>query len=271
MRNIQIIRNGKVIDSLDMYDFLVKGDQKGNINLHDQDIIRIPTYKVRVSLEGQVKRTGLFEIKPGETIQDLLDFAGGFADSAYTASITAYQITDIENRIIDINQKDYSTYKPSRSEAFVVKKTIGRFVNRVTILGAVYLPGDFEMAPGMTIKDLIIKAHGLKEDAYNGRGIIVRRRRRPYTRICFFQPGGCNAKGTNNILLKSNDTITIASVADLREKTTVFITGEVRNTGQYRYVENMSLKDLILLAGGFTDAAVPQRIEVGRRLRSDYF
>lgn len=271
MRNIEIIRNGKVIQKLDIYDFLVKADQKGNINLQDQDIIRIPAYKVRVSLEGQVKRTGLFEIQPGETILNLLDFAGGFADSAYTAGITAYQITDVENRIIDINQKDFSTYKPSRSESFVVKKTIGRFVNRVTILGAVYLPGAFELTQSMTLKDLIVKAQGLKEDAYNARGIIVRNREDLTPELISFSPIDVIQKGKNNLLLKANDTITISSVADLKEKTTVFIIGEVRNTGQYNYIENMSLKDLILLSGGFTDAASPQRIEVGRRLRSDTF
>lgn len=271
MRDIQIIRNGKVAGHLDIYDFLVKGDQTGNINLHDQDVIRIPAYNVRVSLEGQVKRTGLFEIKEGETVQDLLNFAGGFADSAYTASITAYQITDIANRIVDILQKDYSTYKPSRSESFIVKKTIGRFVNRVTILGAVYLPGDFELTQGMTIKDLIIKAQGLKEDAYNGRGIIVRTSEDLTLRFVSFSPIEVMQRGTNNLLLKSNDTVSISSVSDIRERTTVNIAGEVRNAGQYNYVENMSLKDLILLSGGFTDAAIPQRIEVGRRLRSDTF
>lgn len=271
MRNIQIIRNGKIVDSLDMYDFLVKANQKGNINLQDQDIVRIPAYKVRVSLEGQVKRTGLFEIKSGETLQDLLDYAGGFADSAYTASITAYQITDIENKIVDINQKNYSAYAPSRSESFVVKKTIGRFINRVTILGAVYLPGDFELTQGMTIKDLIGKAHGLKEDAYNARGIILRNREDLTPEFISFSPIEVMQSGTNDLRLKSNDTVTISSVADLREKTTVSILGEVRNTGPYAYIENMSLKDLILLAGGFTDAAIPQRIELGRRLRSDTF
>ena len=271
MRNIQIIRNGRVADSLDIYDFLVKGDQRGNINLHDQDVIRIPTYKVRVSLEGQVKRTGLFEIKPGETIKDLLEFAGGFADSAYTASLTAYKITDIDNRIADINQKDFSTYKPSRSESFVVKKTIGRFVNKVTITGAVYLPGDFELTQGMTIKDLIIKARGLKQDAYNGRGIILRDREDLTPEFVSFSPVAVMTQGTGNILLRPNDSVTISSVGDLRERTIVSIAGEVRNTGDYRFVENMSLKDLILLAGGFTDAAIPQKIEIARRLRSDSF
>jgi protein involved in polysaccharide export with SLBB domain len=271
MRNIEIIRNGKVIDNLDIYDFLVKGDQKGNVNLHDQDIIRIPTYKVRVSLEGQVKRTGLFEMKSGETVQDLLEFAGGFADSAYTASITAYKITDIENRIVDINQKDYATYKPSRSEFFMVKKTIGRFLNRVSITGAVYLPGDFELTQGMTIKDLIIKAQGLKQDAYNGRGIILRNREDLTPEFVSFSPVDVMQKGINNIQLKPNDSISIASVADLKENTTVSVIGEVKNTGVYHFVENMTLKDLILLAGGFTDAAIPQKIEIARRLKSDSF
>ena len=271
MRNIEIIRNGKVIDSLDIYDFLVKGDQKGNINLHDQDIIRIPAYKVRVSLEGQVKRTGLFEIKSGETVQNLFDFAGGFSDSAYTASITAYKLTDTENRITDIDKSSFSTYHPSRSESFVVKKIIGRFINKVSIGGAVYLPGAYELTPGMTIKDLIMKAQGLKQDAYNGRGLILRNKEDLTPEYVSFSPVDVLQKGTNNLLLKANDSVAITSVADLKEKYTVTIDGEVRNTGVYYYVENMSLRDLILLAGGFTDAAIPQRIEVARRLKADSF
>lgn len=271
MRNIQIIRNGKVIGNLDIYDFLVQGNAIGNINLHDQDIIRIPAYQVRVSLEGQVKRTGLFEIKPGETVQNLLNFAGGFADSAYTASMTAYKITDIENRIIDINQNDYSNYKPSRSESFVVKKIIGRFVNRVNISGAVYLPGDYELTGGMTIKDLINKAQGLRQDAYNARGLIVRNRADLTPEIVSFSPLGVMQKGINNLSLMPDDSVTITSVGNMTENKTVSISGEIRSTGDFHFVENMSLKDLILLAGGFTDAAIPQRIEVARRIKSDTF
>lgn len=271
MRNIQIIRNGRVIDSLDIYDFLIKGDQKGNINLHDQDIIRIPSYKVRVSLEGQVKRTGLFEIKSGETVQNLFDFAGGFSDSAYTASITAYKLTDVENRIADIGKNEFSSYQPSRSESFIVKKIIGRFINKVSIGGAVYLPGAYELTQGMTIKDLITKAQGLKEDAYNVRGLILRNRDDLTPEYVSFSPIDVVQKGINNLQLKANDSVIVSSVADLKEKSTVSIDGEVRNTGVYYFVENMSLKDLILLAGSFTDAAIPQRIEVARRLKTDSF
>jgi protein involved in polysaccharide export with SLBB domain len=271
MRNVEIIRNGKVIDVLDIYDFLVKGDQRSNIVLQDQDVIRIPAYKVRVSLEGQVKRAGLFEMKPGESLLTLLEFAGGFSDSAYTASITGYKLTDVENRIVDISQNEFATYKPVRSEAFVVKKVIGRFVNRVTISGAVYLPGDYEVTEGMTLKDLIRKARGLKEDAYNARGLILRTREDLTPEYVSFSPVEVMRNSSADIRLRPNDKVTITSVYELRELRTVSINGEVRNTGEYVYVENMSLKDLILLAGGFTDAAIPQRIEVARRIKKDTF
>jgi len=271
MRNIEIIRNGKTIDVLDIYDFLVRGNQRGNISLQDQDVIRIPAYKVRVSLEGEVKRTGLFEMKANESLQTLLDFAGGFSDSAYTASITNYKVTDVENRIQDIDQSQFSTYKPSRSESFIVKKIIGRFINRVTIDGAVYLAGDYEVTPGMRLKDLITKALGLKEDAYNARGLILRTKPDLTPEYVSFSPSAVMQGGSENLLLQPNDKVTISAVSELKETTTVSISGEVRNTGTFPFIENMSLKDLILIAGGFTDAATPQRIEVARRLKKDSF
>ncbi|MCW3079340.1 SLBB domain-containing protein [Segetibacter sp.] len=271
MRNIEIVRNGRVVAVLDIYDFLVKADQRSNLLLQDQDVIRIPAYKVRVSLEGEVKRTGLFEMKQNETLQTLLEFAGGFSDSAYTASITGYKVTDVENRIIDINQNQFAAYRPGRSESFVVKKILGRFINRVTISGAVYLPGDYELTEGMTLKDLINKARGLKQDAYNGRGLILRSREDLTPEYLSFSPIDVVKEASANPTLKPNDRVTISSVSQLRENTTVSISGEVRNAGGYSFVENMSLKDLILLAGGFTDAAIPQRIEVARRLKTDSF
>ncbi len=270
MRNIEIIRNGKVIDHLDIYDFLVKGDLTGNVNLRDQDVIRIPAYDIRVSLEGQVKRTGLFEIRKGESVTDLLAFAGGFADSAYTAAITAYQITDSGQQINDIKKNGYSTYQLQRADRLIVKKISRRFTNKVSVNGAVYLPGDFELTEGMTVKDLIVKAQGLKEDAFGNRGTIVRTQDDLTPEIVSFSPVAV-MRNTSNILLHPNDKVNILSVTQLKEETTVSIAGEVRVTGVYPYIEKMSLKDLILEAGGFTQAAIPQRIEVARRIKSDTF
>lgn len=268
MRKIEIIRNGRVIDVLDIYDFLVKGVQKGNINLRDQDVIRIPAYDVRVGLEGQVKRTGLFEIREGESLADLLNFAGGFSDSAYTASITAYKATDKDRRIIDIPRTQFATYQPGRSESFVVKQLVGRFRNRVRIEGAVYLPGDYELTEGMTLQNLIQKAQGLRENAFVNRGLITRLQDDLTPEYISFSPIDV-MQGNTQIVLKPEDNVLINSIGQLREQTTVTITGEVRNGGVFPFYENMSLKDLILLAGGFTNAAFPHKIELGRRIITD--
>ncbi len=271
MRKIEIIRNGKVISRLDIYDILVKGDRSGDINLRDQDIIRVPTYDVRVSIAGQVKRTGLFEIMPNETFQDLLNFAGGFSDTAYTASVTAYKATDIEKRIIDIDKSEFSTYKPGRAETYVVKKLIERFTNRVSVAGAVYMPGDYELTPGMMLRDLLIKAQGLKENAYSDRGLILRQGNDLMPEYLSFNPLQVMQSASGSIPLRRNDSVIVSNIAELRDSQLVSITGEVRRNGAFRYAENMTLKDLVLVAGGFTDAAIPQRIEVARRIKKDTF
>lgn len=270
LRNVEIIRNGKKIETLDIYSFLVAGDQSANLQLRDQDIIRVPTYQVRVGLGGEVKRPGLFEVLSGETFADVLNFAGGFSDSAYTASVTAYKSTDTEKRLVDISKNDFATYKPGRSESFVVKKLIERYTNRVSISGAVYLPGDYELSEGMTLRDLLMKAQGLKEDAFVDRGIINRYGNDLTPEYVSFNPAEVVA-GTSNVVLRRNDEVIITSNTMLKEQRQVSITGEVRRVGSYPYVENMSLKDLILLAGGFTDAAIPQKIEIARRIKKDSF
>lgn len=269
MRSIEIIRNGKVVETLDIYDFLVKGDQSGNIGLRDQDIIRVPPYKTRVSVDGEVKRTGLFEVVPGETFQDVLNFAGGFTDSAYTASVKVYKVTDTEKRITDITKDQFSTYKPSRAETYVVRKIIDRYTNRVVINGAVYLPGEYELTEGMTISGIIRKAQGLREDAYRGRGLILRYKEDLTTELLQFNPGAVITGREPDIVLKRNDEVSISSVLDMRSIDSVSINGQVRRPGKVPYYENMSLKDLILLSGGLTDAAAPQKIEVARRVRKD--
>ncbi len=271
MRNIQVIRNGKVIDQLDMYDFLVNGNQSGNIQLQDQDVIRIPPYTTRVSFEGEVKRPGLFEVKEGEDLQQVLGFAGGFTDSAYTASIKAYKTTDTEKRIYDIEKSQFTSYFPSRSESYTVSKVINRFANRVIVQGAVYLPGEYELSEGLTVSQLIKKAQGLKEEAYLERGLIKRLSSNLTEAVIAFNPAAILAGTDRDIVLQKNDEVTISSVLNFRDKQTILINGEVRKPGEFTYRENMSLKDALLLSGGFTDAATSQRIEIARRLNKQGF
>lgn len=264
-RNIYVIRNNKVIRNLDVYDFLTKGDQSNNISLRDQDIIRVPTYTTRVEMDGQIKIPALFEVLPGETLADVIKFAGGFTDSAYTARIKVSQISDQQRKLTDVVEADYSNYIPLRGDKYFVQTILNRYENRVRIYGAVFRPGDYELNKGLTLAQLIQKAAGLKEDAFTPLGTIMRLKPDNTTELISFNVKDA-VDGRTNILLQREDIVNIASIFDLRNKYQVTINGSIRKPGIFAYAENMTVEDLILKAGGFEAGASPKRIEVARRI-----
>jgi len=265
LRQIDVIRNNNIIRTLDVYDFLVKGNQKDNIALQDGDIIRVPTYRTRVELAGQVKIPALFEVLPGESLQNILDYAGGFTDSAYTARIKVSQIIDQQRRLTDIVEADYKNYIPLRGDKFTVESVLNRFENRINIKGAVFRPGDYELQKGLTLSKLIENAQGLKEDAFMDRGTITRLKPDNSTELIPFNLKNIINK-TGDIPLQREDSVYIASKFDLRDKYTVAINGSVRKPGIAAYADSMGVADLILRAGGFSEGASPKRIKVARRI-----
>ncbi|QKJ29388.1 SLBB domain-containing protein [Mucilaginibacter mali] len=265
-RQIEIIRGNQIIRKLDVYDFIVSGSQKDNISLKDQDIIRVPTYRTRVELSGEVKIPALFEVLPGETLQNVIDFAGGFTEQAYTARIKVQQVSDQQRRLGDIIESDYKNYIPLRGDKYIVDKILDRYENRVTISGAVFRPDQYELQKGLTISQLIKNAGGIKEDAFTGRGNITRLKPDNTTEQVSFDVLGVINHTVPDITLQREDVVNIASIFDLRDKYTVNIQGEVRNAGQFAYEENMTVQDLIIKAGGLSEGASPKRIEVARRV-----
>jgi len=265
-RNIELVRNNKVIKTIDLYKVLVNGNAEDNVRLMDQDIIHIPFYKTRVILGGQVKRPGIFETVPQENLQQLLDYAGGFTDSAYRSSVKITQLTDKEKQVADVDSKDFSSYIPKGSDSVDVGKVINRFTNRISIEGAIMRPGVFELTNGLTVKQLILKADGLREDAFLNRGIITRLEDNLQVSIVSFDVTNILNGTQPDIPLKREDKVTISSISDLRNKWTVEIRGQVRFPGTYDYKDSTAIKDIIFEAGGFTDAATGKNIEVARRV-----
>jgi len=264
-RQIEIVRNNKVIRHLDVYDFLLKGDQHNNIVLQDQDIIRIPPYQTRVQMTGEVKDPAYFEILPGESLLDVLNFAGGFSDEAYTALIKVVQVSNQQRRITDVQENDYSNYKPKRGDKFIVQHIIDRYENRVSIYGAVFRPGEYELKQGMTLSQLIGDAAGLKEDAFMERGSIIRLKPDNTTELVPFDLANVMNK-TTDITLQREDRVRVISIFDLRDKYMVTIKGQVRTPGEFAYADSMNVEDLIIRAGGFSTGASTKRVEVARRV-----
>ncbi|WP_158638363.1 SLBB domain-containing protein [Panacibacter ginsenosidivorans] len=263
-REIELIRNNKLYKKIDLYRFLVNGDQSDNVTLKDNDVIRIPSYKTRVELQGYVKRPGIFEMLPGETFANLLEFASGFADSAYRSSIKVTQFTEKELTVKDVSNTAYSTYIPQAGDKIEIAKILDRYTNRIKISGAVFREGNYELTPGMTVGDLINKADGLREDAYMSRGQIFRLKDDLSKELVSFNP-----ESNTNILLKREDSIVIKSILELRDDYYISVQGEVRVPGFYEYNDSLTLKDLVLQSGGLTDAAYPQKIEIARLIQRD--
>lgn len=267
-RNINVIRGNSVVATFDLYDILIYGDQTGNILLKEQDIIQIQPYANRIEVEGELKRPGIYETTEDETLSDLINYAGGFTDKAYTGRIKVIGNTPTEKRINDVSKADFDDYKMKNGDQVTVGKILDRFSNLVEIEGAVFRPGQYELNDSTTLYSLIERADGLKGDAFMSRGLVYRTRE-DYTieAIPFDVRELMRHPEENNIKLIKDDVVQISSIFDLRENFTISIKGPVQNPDRYSFVYGMTLEDLIFEAGGFNQSADPYRIEVARRIR----
>ena len=263
-REIEVIRNNKVIAKCDLYKFLQNGDQSQNIGLKDNDVLRVPPYKSRIEIQGEVKRPGIFEVLGNEEFAQVLQYAGGFSDNAYTAMVKVVQKNEREKSVKDIASADFNKYKPKGGDEITVSKIINRYQNRVTLTGAVYRPDVYELTPGMRVSDLVQRADGLKEDAFIGRAQLIRTKPNLLKEMISVNLNKALQKDPKeNILLQREDELYINSILELRDSLTVELLGEVRTSGKFNYIDSMTVKDLILMAGGFTYAA-NKHVEVAR-------
>lgn len=266
-RNIRIIRGGKSIATLDVYEFLMKGNSTGNVRLQDQDIIKISPYESRVELQGEVKRPGLYEVKKGETIKDILAYAGGFSDYAYSNLLKVIRVTGKEKKVAEVSSELFGIFAPQTGDIYLIEKVIDRFENRVSLEGAVFRPGLYAFEKGLTLGQLIKKAEGLREDAFTERGILIRLKDDLSTQMISFNVKDVTS-GKGDIPLKREDKINISSKFDIREAHKVTITGEVLRPGVYDFAEQMKVEDLIILAGGLKESADRSKIEIARKVKN---
>ena len=265
LRSIELIRNNKIIAVLDIYEFLLKGNQKNNLGLEDQDVIRIPPYRTRVEFMGKIKRPGLYEILPKETLLEAITFAGGFADEAYTAKVKVIQNTAKEHKIIDVFADAFVNYQPKSGDKYIVDSILNRYLNRVMIQGAVFRSGEYELTDGMKLSQLIQKSDGVTPDAFLNRGHIKRLRDDMVKEMIDFDLSSI-LKGETDFLLKREDVVTILSLSQIRNQPKVSINGEIKNPGLYDFSTQMTVEDLLLLAGGFKVGGSSKRVEIARRI-----
>jgi protein involved in polysaccharide export with SLBB domain len=266
-RSIRVIRGNKVVRTLDLYDFLLRADQTNNIHLNDQDVIRVGDYENRVELTGEVKRPMIYEMVKGETFKDLLRFAGGFTEKAYTYTINVRRNTSREIRLMNITQDKVDSFLPNNGDIYTIGTIIERFENKVEVEGAIFRPGIYAIEPGLTtVKDLVKKSEGLREDAFLSRATLVRRKENYDPEIMSIDLGKILRGESADIPLQREDVLKVYSISNLREKRFVNILGEVNQPGEFEYKEGMRVGDLILMAKGLKESASFANLEVARRI-----
>ena len=265
LREIKLFRNNKLVNTVDVYKFLTKGDGSSNIRLENNDLIIVGPYTNRVTIEGAVKTPGKFEINENENLKDLILYAGGLSENAFQKSIKLTRIIDDKYKIVDVNSDQFEFFQPKSGDKYVVDRIIEKYNNRVIIKGSVYRPGTFSISEeGMTIKDLINKAEGLKSDVFLNKAYITRTNSDYSTTNI-----SLNLKDELNnprFKLKEEDIVNVLSINDLSEESYIEISGEVNSPGIFPYSKNLSLSDMILLADGFSDNATSKRVEINRRI-----
>lgn len=264
-RDIRLIRDNKVIQSLDIYSFLTEGIKKGDMRLKGGDIIIVRPLRNQVNLDGEVRRPGFFELKEGENFEDLLKYAGGFSNSAFKSLVTIKRNGDREREIIDIEAKKFGEFIPQDGDLIEVSGILDRFSNRVIIDGAVFREGEYQLTDGLTLKQLIEKADGLRGDAYRQRATIYRTNEDFSQATIPFDLGAVINGTADDIPLLREDVVRIASIYDLREEYFVQISGEVQEEGVWPFFNQMTVKDLLILAKGLKESASGALIEISRR------
>lgn len=269
-RNIEVIRNNKIIRKIDLYRFLVDADLKDNIALQDQDIILIRPFESRIELNGQVKRPGIFEAKSGEGLGSIIRYAGGFTPEAYTKTITYQRNTGTNYIIGSLDSAQVESFTPRNGDIFNVRRILDIVSNQIEIRGAVTLPGAYALEEKCnTVLKLIQTAQGLSPRAFLNRAILERSSGDIQTGIVAIDLRKLVNYEIEDIPLIAGDILTIKSVEDLKEFTFLTISGSVINPGNYYYYKDITIADLIFQAGGYTEGGIPYRIEVSRRVKND--
>ncbi|WP_186758625.1 SLBB domain-containing protein [Echinicola salinicaeni] len=266
-RNIKVYRDSRQVAEVDVYEFLTNGNQKQNIRLQDNDVIIVPAVQTRVEVQGPVRRPGLFEIQADEDIRDLINYAGGFKSEAYTQRIGVRRLSEDARKVADVSQEQFESFKVQDGDIYLVGEKLNRFENRVQISGAVYHPGEFALLEGMTVKDLIGKAEGLRGEAFLNRATLYRTQEDMTLEIVPVDVKAVVNGTTQDIVLQREDVLHIPSKYDLNEEYYVKISGEINRPGAFAFAENMTVEDLVLKAGGFKESASDAYIEVARRVK----
>ncbi|MCS4177398.1 protein involved in polysaccharide export with SLBB domain [Salinibacter ruber] len=285
LRNISVIRDGEVVETVDLYDYLLEGYSPDPVQLQSNDYIFVPPRGETVAITGPVKRPAYYEMKEGETVADLIDYAGGLQPNAYTKRFQIERIVppseredpSVAREVLDasLQAARADTAQVPLADGDRVKvlslaeaqdQAVKARVDAAEVTGAVFQPGQYEIGgPVRTVKDLIEQADGLTGDAYRQQADLVRiGDTLSETSRSLDLQAVMNDQPQANVVLQPGDSLHVSSIQEMRGNRQVRITGNVRDPGSYRFRKGMTIRSLLQKAGGLTDDEYLKDVFLGR-------
>ena len=269
LRSIKVYRNNRHISTVDVYDYILNGNQNGNVRLADNDVIIVGPYESLVNITGKVKRPMFYEMKKTESVGALLNYAGGFTGDAYRKSVRIVRKAGSQYSVYNVSEFDLARFPVSDEDSVSVDSILPRYSNMVEIKGAVFRPGMYQVGGDIqSVRQLVETAEGVTEEAFTPHAILHRMKPDRTLEVLSVDLQGILSGSLADIPLRNEDVLFVPSKQEMQEEQTLTIHGEVRNPGVYKYAENETLEDFVLQAGGLTDAASVIKVDVARRLKN---
>ncbi len=267
LRNVKVYRNGRLLSNVDVYDFLLNGKLTGDVRLQDNDIVTVGPYEALVNIAGKIKRPMFYEMKKTESAATLLRYAGGFTGDAYTKAIRIHRKAGQMYSVFNVGEFDLNDFKLMDEDSVSVDSTLNRYQNTVEVKGAVFRPGMYQVGGQIcTVKALIEAADGLTENAIGQHAVMHRMKKDRTLEVKSIDILGILEGSVPDVELKNEDVIYVGSREEEKEDQTITIHGEVNYPGVYKYASNETVEDLVLQAGGLTNAASLAKVDVSRRI-----
>lgn len=268
LRNVKVFRQGKLISTVDIYEFILNGRLAGNVRLADNDVVQVGTYDCIVDITGRVKRPMAYEMRKNESLSTLLKYSGGFTGDAYKKTLRVLRKSGRMKSVHNVEEFDLADFKVDDGDSVVVDSIIDRFENMVEVKGAIFRPGMYRLGEKInSVRSLIGAADGVTEEAMTSRAVMRRMKANRTQEVISIDLEGILSGSVPDVALQNEDVLFIPTLAEHQNLRTLTITGEVIFPGVYEYADNMTLEDFILQAGGLTDQASVTKIDVNRRLR----
>ena len=268
LRNIRVFRDGKTVATIDVYDYLMKGDNSSDISLRDGDIVKVDSYGILAQITGEVKRPMWYEMLEHETLDDLIRYAGNFASIAYTENLQLHRKDANANVAFTVNFSQYPYFHLKDGDQVRIEPILSMFSNVVQIEGAVFRPGEYAISDRLkTVRNLVTIAQGTTGDAYLQRALLYRTNEDLTYSLIAVDLAALLEGSIPDIDLANNDRLVVPSILRLDTDASVYIGGEVKSPGTYPFADSMKLQDVILRAGGFKEGSSTARIDVYRRIK----